>query len=187
MVVSTDADDSRDRRLAARQHQREHSHILGPDDSRLTEAEQLALVLRRSARSPDPAPDDAASGDAHDSDNDAAAPPVDREPDPDNPDAASGSATSLSGVVNAAAAPADYDESLALAQALSLPMISSDSVTPADDASTLPTSAEPTPNEQPGDAASDAAQDSDGDAADPSANPMPDFDDPDAAPTATRP
>ena len=79
----------------------------------------------------------------------------------DNPDAASGSATSLSGVVNAAAAPAGYEESLALAQALSLSM--SDSVTPA------------------GDAASDAAQDSDGNAADPSTSPMPDFDDPGAA------
>ena len=123
--ISTNAADSRDRRQTARQHQRDHLSILGPEGSPLSEADQLTLVLQQSTQSnnpdvPDDVADNAISDGALDSGSDAAAPPTGRKPETELPDEDSDSDRSLSTMVAEAnaASESDYDEPLAIAQAL---------------------------------------------------------------------
>ena len=150
VTVLTNADVSRARRLQLRQHQRDQSHLTDSRGSRLTEAQQIALALRRSTGPLASSPGGAASDDTHASDSGATAPPAAQETEFDNGEP---------GLRN--------EESLAVAMALSLSI-----------ASTQPASTQPMPEEPMGDTASDAAQDSDDGTTDPPANPMLIFDDP---------
>ena len=103
VTVLTNADDSRARRLKLRQLQRDQSHLTDSRGSRLTDAQQIALALRRSTGPLASSPGGAASDDTHASDSDATAPPAAQETEFDNGEP---------GLRN--------EESLAVAMALSL-------------------------------------------------------------------